>query len=1469
MCALGGGAVSEVFISHASADDVFVAELRVRLEVLGISVWVDSRELRGGSRLAPEIEQAIAEASHFVVVLSPGTVNSPWVRREIDKALEVQQGRDGYRVIPLLLPGIRVRALGMWFPEEPVAVAVEVGAGGLSGALPALLAALGKRLPTDHKRLEEVDGRPVEELVLTLTDPRIETREGKRRAQAVAMVVYEPAGVGVRNVVSRRFVFTAPLGPIEAADVRWYLESYYLWPVGVFRQRAEGLERALPGWGQGLYEAALGDEPAREALGAWQQAADGAERRFSVQVDSDLPAGASEEDQALAQEAGTELLSLPWELLHDGRGWLFQGKNAVRVRRRLPNRQRQPQRPAALPVRILVVSPRPEHDDRGDPIGYIDHRISARPLVEAVDNLGDLARLTVLQPATYGALEQALRQGDEGQPFDVVHFDGHGVYDRRLGLGGLCFEDPAGEGTWAPRRLDFVDAARLAGLVRQHRIPVVFLEACQSALTELDPTASVAARLLDEGVTSVVAMSHSVLVDTARRFVEQFYAALARGARVGTAMLAGQQALFADPRRGKILGAGELRLQDWFVPVLYQEQHDPQLITKTPPRVVQQLHTQGRRLSLGELPEPPGHQFQGRSRELLGLERALHRQPWAAVRGTGGQGKTTLAVELARWLVRTNRFARAGFVSLEHRRDAPAVLDTLGHQLVGLHYSVAQYPNLKQDPTLEQARQPLERALADHPTIVVVDNCESVLPDPTTPPTAADIPDASLAIFELCQRLLEADSRTRLVFTTREPLPAPFDDSGRVWELGALDQTDAIELVSEVMKQNGRTPPSHDPGDTPQEIIELVEAVNRHARALVLLAPEVARQGVRTTTEDLRSLMARLQHTHPGDRENSLYASVELSLRRLSTNSRRHVRALAVAHGGIHLAILAQLTGLEPEATRQLAIELIHIGLAEDMGDGHLRLDPGLAPYLLGELTTEETEALRSRWAQAMARLTTFLYDELFKDAQLALRLTVLELPNLLAMLDWLHAHWPPEHVVNLATNMEQLVALLGRPQALARAMRVREQAAQHLGDWSHARYLAQAAHIERLLQRGDLPAAHAAAHQLQAQCLAAGESAYPGAAYDIAGVHFRLGRVLLMSGAAEAALTPLAEAQRRFQQLADTGNTTAQGMVSVTFTETGDCLSALGRLDSAAQAYEEAIRRDTSLGDVRGAAVAKGQLATLRLRQGQYQAALHSYTQARDTFEKLGEPLSVAIVWHQIGMVHQETGHFEASEQAYRQSLAIKVRENNLPGQASTLGALGNLYNLMGRLEEAATFYRQAAESRDRSGNLAGEGRARYNLARTLIQLGRYDQARQELQRAIECDQPYGHAVEPWKTWATLEELERATGRAQQARTARNQAIETYLAYRRAGGDSQSNQSQFFALVAQAIHRDTQDEAAQRLNELLEPDSPLWFTALIRQLQSILTGNYDPICTADDEVDFMNAAELQLLLETLGSIQK
>lgn len=250
-----------------------------------------------------------------------------------------------------------------------------------------------------------------------------------------------------------------------------------------------------------MYQSALAPPVAQEALNAWLQAGAVGERRFSVFVDSELPEGAGDPEQTVARESASELLSLPWELLHDGRGFLFHGRHPVLVRRRLPNRHRMEVRPTRLPIRILLVSPRPEEENR---VGYIDHRISAKPLIEAVESLGELATVTVLTPPTFPALEETLQKAAEAeQPFDVVHFDGHGVYDQEHGLGALCFEDPNEMEKLEGRKMQLVHAEKLAEVIRDHRIPLVFLEACQRTKSEEVPTASVAAKLLEEGVTSI------------------------------------------------------------------------------------------------------------------------------------------------------------------------------------------------------------------------------------------------------------------------------------------------------------------------------------------------------------------------------------------------------------------------------------------------------------------------------------------------------------------------------------------------------------------------------------------------------------------------------------------------------------------------------------------------------------------------------------------------------------------------------------------------------------------------------------------------------------------------------------------------------------------------------------------------------------------------------------------------------
>ena len=362
------------------------------------------------------------------------------------------------------------------------------------------------------------------------------------------------------------------------------------------------------------------------------------------------------------------------------------------------------------------------------------------------------------------------------------------------------------------------------------------------------------------------------------------------------------------------------------------------------------------------------------------------------------------------------------------------------------------------------------------------------------------------------------------------------------------------------------------------------------------------------------------------------------------------------------------------------------------------------------------------------------------------------------------------------------------------------------------------------------------------------------------------LGRVLNQSGAAAEALVPLAEAQRRFQVLAEAGDSAAARMASVSIGWQGESFISLGRLEEAANAYSEAITHAEQRQDKRTVAVGKGQLATVRRMQGHYSKALEISNEARDLFASLGEPGSVAVAWHQIGRVHREQKQFDAAERAYRESLKISVQQHNRAGEANSLAELGNLYDDMERWEEAVTFHRQATDIYVSLADLRKEGLARNNIALVLIKLHRYDEARIELKRAIECKQPFGHAARSWTTWANLYDLEIAVGNTQTATAARQQAIDAYLAYRRDGGEPQSTGGQVCERVTDALRQGKITVAQQLLSKYDGANIPASAMLLLAKLRSLLNGDHNPALAEDPELDYQDAAEVRLLLERVKS---
>ena len=88
-----------VFISHSSLDNEFVEkEIVSFLTRYGIEIWYSKDDIESTTEWEKQIKLGLKACDWFLVVLSPYSVASDWVRCEVDWALEERRGR----VIPVL-----------------------------------------------------------------------------------------------------------------------------------------------------------------------------------------------------------------------------------------------------------------------------------------------------------------------------------------------------------------------------------------------------------------------------------------------------------------------------------------------------------------------------------------------------------------------------------------------------------------------------------------------------------------------------------------------------------------------------------------------------------------------------------------------------------------------------------------------------------------------------------------------------------------------------------------------------------------------------------------------------------------------------------------------------------------------------------------------------------------------------------------------------------------------------------------------------------------------------------------------------------------------------------------------------------------------------------------------------------------------------------------------------------------------
>ncbi len=231
-------------------------------------------------------------------------------------------------------------------------------------------------------------------------------------------------------------------------------------------------------------------------------------------------------------------------MLRDPRGPL--ALRGLTLRRRLPGAQPQTAFQLGLPLRVLLIVSRPEDT------GFVDPRTSTRPVLDALAQTPGGVEVDFCEPPTLPELERQLAAARrERRPHHLVHFDGHGQYYPETGVGALCFEGPEDAG----RKTELVPGRHLRDLLSRFQVLLVVIEACRGAQVSDRPIfGAVAPALLQGGVGSVVAFSHSVHVKAAALLVERLYRELVAGASVGEALEEARSALHADA--GRWLGPG-------------------------------------------------------------------------------------------------------------------------------------------------------------------------------------------------------------------------------------------------------------------------------------------------------------------------------------------------------------------------------------------------------------------------------------------------------------------------------------------------------------------------------------------------------------------------------------------------------------------------------------------------------------------------------------------------------------------------------------------------------------------------------------------------------------------------------------------------------------------------------------------------------------------------------------------------
>ncbi len=1087
-----------------------------------------------------------------------------------------------------------------------------------------------------------------------------------------------------------------PLSTVELEDLRWYVEEYLRAPFGVYEQRGAEIAGRLPEWGRRLFGSVFGSGPARDAYVGLRRTA-----ALDASTQGDRP-------EIVFRSPVATWLSLPWELARDEGDPSPLALGGVEVVRSLPGGMDPAFAVEGERLRVLMVISRP----RG--AGDVGYRMIARPLLERLEAVSGPVDLVVLRPPTLQTLVDTLAAARaEGQPFQVVHFDGHGALARRRAgansplaytspgeQGVLVFEAPGGGA-------DDVPAERVAQVLAEARVPVVVLNACQSGAIGKDLEAAVATRLLAGGASSVVAMAYSVYAVAAAEFMTAFYDRLFAGDSVSVAVAAGRARLARNPLRPS--PKGELPLSDWLVPVHYlrREIRFSQLRSQPSSRGEVSLDSF---LDRARSTEPdtverqvdllaPRNQFVGRDGLFYDLEVAARLHRVVLLHGPGGTGKTEMAKAFGRWWRDTGGVDNPEWVIWHSFQPGLAsfgldgVLSTIGLQAFGPQFAQIG---------AEQRRGIVLRLLSERRLLIVLDNFECVFSMPD--PASATSPLDEAGRRQLIDFLTVAARGTSAVLITSRTPEAWLGDIRRL-EVGGLSSDEANVYADQLLAAH----PAASNKRQEAAYVQLMQWLSGHPLSMRLILPQLEVAGPATVLRYLQGATPLLDN-HDEGKLTSLAASITYSIAHLDEDTRRRLTAVSLFSSVADAGVLAVFSAL-PDApapyhgvSRDDWIIVLNraatVGLLTPLGFDMYDVHPALPAYQIAQWQAENPSGHQR---DSDAAKDSFLHA--FAD-----------------FADWLHQKLHGSRAGLAYMMIDRHRYTMGR--LLRHAL--------DTGQWKLAQAIAQP--MQRFFDARGLHTEADNWVDLARVVLEAADGT-PPAFTSPAGT-------LWMSLVAPQArrLTDAGQwdtAKRLNQQML--GMLTAQSdspevliALAAVFHELGVLAQRQGLLAEAQKWYEHSLAIEERRGDRSGIAISYNQLGNVALLRGLVVEAGGFYRRAMTIFEELDQRANLAIVYRALGAVALEERRLSDAEDWCRRGLAIAKELGDEYDISDTQRMLGQIMREWGRLDLAEEWFLKALGVKERIGHSLGLAAIYQELGSVAQLQGQFKQAERWLHLSL-----------------------------------------------------------------------------------------------------------------------------------------